>query len=180
MKTEFTLFGRTFKFYFYTHKELNYYVAGITNKCKDGRYVIFLDYDNIPKEWVIEELTYLLDAHQLYCFDIFETNKGFHAISTEKVNLNTLVAIMKDTSTDAAYLSVPLRRARKLWTLRVTPKGKPIKHIGCVKNNLFKRLRTHSKPHRKLLEKLYNVPCPSKIRLDNEQEFWTGHYYIEG
>ena len=178
MKFEFQLFKRTFKMYFYTHKELNKYVAGITNKCVDGKYVIFLDYDDIPLKWVMEEIHFLLQEHDLGVFHLFRTNNGFHAICTEKVTLRKLIAIMRDSSTDAAYLSVPLRRAKKLWTLRVTKKGRLIKYVN---SSYGKRSwRQISRPHAVLLNKLYNVPLPPPAKMDKEKEFTTGHYYIEG
>lgn len=179
MRLQFRLFGRTIKLYFYSYKEQHTYVAGITNKCRDGRYVIFLDYDEVPREWVEEELKYLCDEHFLKNIHLFRTNNGYHAICTEKVSLRTLVKIMRDSSTDAAYLTVPLRRAKKVWTLRTTPKGgekpryiKTIKGDGCVMGC------ETSSPHDRILEKLYNIKPPTGSG-DGEKTFWTGHYHIE-
>lgn len=175
MNLSFKLFGRHFKLLFRTHKELDVYVAGITNKCRDGRYVIFLDYDQVPEEWVVEEVQFLMTEHLLGDFHIFKTTNGYHAICTDKVSLHDLVAVMRDSSTDEAYKYVPLRRARRVWTLRTTAKDGKKPEFLYTLGGLY--LNQQSKPHNDILRKLYNIEIPTGNE-DGEEEFWTAHYHI--
>lgn len=176
MKLEFSLFGRVFRFFASSSGRQEKYVAGITNKCLDGRYVIFLDYDEVPYEWVAEELAYLQFAHKLGTFHVFKTLNGFHAICTDKVGLYTLVRIMRDTSTDAAYLNVPLRRARRVWTLRTSEKGGNVPEwVASLKMG---SQTVKSTAHNELLRKLYNLEIPHDLE-DGETTFFSGHYHVE-
>lgn len=174
---KFALFKRHFSFNFRTYKVLDQYVAGITNRCRDGRYVVFLDFDDVPEEWVTEELNLLLDLFNLRSVHLFKTTNGYHAISTQKVNLRTLIKILRDSSTDSAYKWVPLRRARKVWTLRTTEKGgnKP-KFLTTIPGSALVK-GEESKPHNEILRKLYNITIPT-VHEDDEEEFWTAHYHI--
>ena len=174
---KFALFKRHFSFNFRTYKELDHYVAGITNRCKDGTYVTFLDYDDVPLEWIEEELKVLIDLFNLGDFHIFKTGNGYHAICTSKNSLRNLIEIMRDSSTDDAFKWVPLRRARKVWTLRTTEKddNKPefVTTISCGEKYQCEQ----SKPHNDLLRKLYNIIIPTAYE-DEEEEFWSAHYHI--
>jgi hypothetical protein len=176
MKFEFNIGKRAYKFYFYTHKEKNYYVHGIGNKCGDSRYVLFIDYDDIPIEWLIDELLWLQDKWMLGDLQLFETNNGYHVICTQKFTLKELVKIMQDTSTDAAYLNVPLHRAKKIWVLRTTAKnGQRPKFLKTLPGNL---MRQESKPHNDFLRKIYNIPITGS-KEDSEEELTIASYPIE-
>lgn len=177
MIIKFALFKRHYSFNFRTYKELNFYVAGITNKCKDGKYVLFLDYDDVPEEWVVEELSFLVKEFFLGDTHLFKTNNGFHAICTTKRSLRNIIEVMRDSSTDSAYKWVPLKRARKVWTLRTTEKdGKKPEFITTVKGN-NRADNKESKPHNEILRKLYSLEIPTS-RDDGEEDFWTAHYHI--
>lgn len=174
---KFALFKRHFSFNFRTYKELNHYVAGITNKCRDGSYVVFLDYDDVPLEWIQEELKLLIDLFQIYHFHIFKTGNGYHAICTNKVSLRDLVEIMRESSSDDAYKWVPLKRARKVWTLRTTEKDGNKPEFVTTIRSLDHHQGEQSKPHNEILRKLFNIQIPTDYE-DDEEDFWTAHYHI--
>ena len=176
MRFEWRWFRRTFNLSLYSYGEQGQYVAGITNRCKDGGYCLFIDYDDVPADWVTDELEWLQEFYQLGDVHLFKTGHGYHAICTQKFRLSELIRILRSTSTDAAYVSVPMRRARKMWTLRISRKA------GAVPTYLrtLKGFRgcEESKPHNDVLRKLYNLNLPVE-REDAEKKFWTGHYHIE-
>ena len=178
-KLSFKLGGRSFSFMFRTWRELNQYVGGITNRCVGGRYVVFLDFDGVPFEWVAEELVFLQEEHDLSTFHVFETGGGFHAVCTDKLSLKEYVDILRDSSTDDAYLWVSLRRARKVWTLRVTEKNgaSPFYVRSFVRDCEIARPR--SAPHNHLLRKLYNIVIPRDFE-DGEKSFIGACYHIAG
>lgn len=163
-----------FVFDFGYRKDGEEYVTGITNRCADGRYCLFLDYDDVPYEWVVEELRFLISAHGIGDVHVFRTNKGFHAICTTKYSLSEIVTFMRDSSVDEAYANVPLRVVKKLWTLRISAKaGKVPVYLLTLPGQ-----RGHeSRPHNELLRKLYNVEI-TRGREDDEDSFTVGHYYV--
>lgn len=174
-KFDFLIGNHRFGFSFEHRLEGEEYVSGVTNKCADGRYCLFLDYDDVPYDWVVEELRFLIDDFGLGDVHVFRTNKGFHAICTTKYCLREVVEVMRSSSIDAAYLDVPLREAKKLWTLRTSAKGGkvpvylvtlPGSHVG-----------EESHAHNEILRKLYNINIP-RMREDKSEQFITGHYYV--
>ena len=176
MLLKFRLFGWNCRFHWRAFKDLTEYVAGITNKCADGRYILFLDYDDVPEEWIIEEVGYLIEEYRLGNCYLFKSSKqGYHVISTQKRSLRELLQIMRDTSTDDAYTYVSLRRARKVWTLRISEKnGEQPTFIGTIPGY---QEGDFSKPHNDVLRKLYNLRIP-RAGEDGEKRFLTAHYHI--
>jgi hypothetical protein len=152
----------------------DFYQRGYTNKCKNGQYIVFLDYDNVPIDWVKQELTYLIQKCKLGDFHLFETNKGYHAVCTDKFGLGELVQLLRKTSTDAAYINVPLRGACRAWTLRLTKKeGKSPKYLLTLKGS---KNRMQSKPHNDVLRTLYKIPIQKK-KEDGENTLIISGYY---
>lgn len=145
---------------------------GVTNRCQDGKFVLFLDYDNIPYEWMREELLDLQLIYRLSTIYIFETDKGFHAMCLDKFTLPYLLKIMENTSIDPKYKDIPLKYGKRLWTLRLSEKKKPIRLINILENNC---IRSQSSSHAKLLEVWYDM----KIKLDipdNQKQFIAASY----
>lgn len=176
MNIKLQLGNREFHLQGWTNKKYKHYVSGITNKCEDGRYVLFMDYDRVELNWVMEELLFLIEEYTLGDVHLFKTNKGIHAICTDKFSLRELVSILRDSSTDDAYTEIPLRTARKAWTLRLTEKnGVKPKYIETLTGYQY---REQSKPHNEILRKIYSLEIPTTHE-DNEQEFTTAHYYVE-
>lgn len=184
MNTSFRLniFKRTFKLAFRSYKSFDTFLTGITNRCNNGEYILFLDYDEVPIKWIEEELNYLLETQDLNHFYLFKTNKGYHAINLEKRPLKRIIELLDLTSTDYNFKIVPLMRAKKVWTLRITPKkseGEGIKYLKLlttIKNNGL----VISSPHYAFLRKFYKVTKLKNILEDGEEDFTTSYYHITG
>ncbi len=157
-------------------KSFTTWKTGITNRCNDGKFVLFLDYDNVPLQWIIDEITYIQTHFSLGDLHIFKTGKGYHVINTEKRQFGTILEIMKSTTCDPHYITVPLKYGKRVWTLRISnKKGKPnIRWIMTIKG----RSRcVMSSPHNWLLRELYGVKI-SERGGDGEKHFYKSTYPI--
>jgi len=106
----------------------------------------------------------LQDRFMLGDFYVFESSDNhYHAVSLSKVMLSTYLEILKNSSVDTNYISVPLYFGKKIWTLRLSDKfDTPIRFIGKFKTSAY----THyyqSTAHSKVLNTLFNLG----IKLDN-------------
>ena len=168
------LFGFDFRMYFGVFKSFNSWKTGITNRCKDGQFVLFLDYDRVPIEWISDELSYIQELFGVGDLHVFKTSKGFHVINTEKRSFADTLEIMKYTSCDSHYIDVPLKYGKKAWTLRISDKkGKPKTKYFITFHN--RNILQMSKPHNWLLRELYGVKI-SKKNEDGEKHFYKSHY----
>lgn len=157
-------------------KKLQNDVYGYTNRCIDGKYIITLDYDGLELEWIIQELKALQEMFELGIFYIFQSNKGYHAVCFDKVNLNEYLKIVHNTSVDSDYINVPLRYGQKLWTLRITPKNeKEIKYVDCLFSKYHKNEK--SLAHKNLLRHYFNNIF-SDVGFDNNTKLIMSKYRI--
>jgi len=168
------IFGIDLRWYLGTFKKFNTYKMGITNRCKDGQFVLFLDYDNVPLPWIQEELRNLQKTYNVGDIHIFKTSKGFHVINTEKRSFTDILFLMKKTSCDPLYIDIPLRYGKKAWTLRLSDKkGKDkTKFVQTLKNEIR---RETSKPHNWLIKELYGVNVNTE-KEDGEKHFYKSSY----
>lgn len=158
MKLEVRMFNKTVIFTFAIRNRHREYQVGPTNKTNDGQYCVFLDYDKVPLDWIIDEITFLVRVFDLNRAHILETNNGYHVIATDKLPLSEFVQLLKNTSTDAAFRYVPLLMARKAWTLRGTRKeGQKPEYLLTIQGE---GMNTESKAHNEYLRKHFNIPIP--------------------
>lgn len=150
-------------------------VAGITNRCADGSYVLFLDYDDLPFDLLIDELMALRATFCLGDLHILKTGRGFHVVCTQKFTFRQLLLMMRSTSTDEAFIDVPLRAVHRMWTLRLTEKGGKLPEALMTLKGI--RGSSESRPHNEILRKVYNFPITS-VHDDKSDTFWSGHYFI--
>lgn len=143
-------------------------VYGYTNRCDDGKFIVFLDYDEIPLEWIKVELSYLQKDFNLGDFYLFEGTVGnFHAISFTKVNRNELYEILSNSSMDENYWKVPYTIGKRLLTLRFSDKkGKKPYFIGKI-SRVSDRLESYE--HKKLINKLFN--CIDDVSLKSNNDY---------
>lgn len=156
-----------------TRKEL---IHGYTNRCIDGKYIVFLDYDRIDFDWIKEELKHLQTMFSLGDFYIFQSSEeSYHAVCLDKIELNKYVQVLKNSSVDVNYVNVPLYFGRKIWTLRLTDKDKlSVRFVGKFKS-IGKKMQ--SSAHADVLNKLFNL----KIKLnypDNKKKLVLAQYPI--
>ena len=140
---------------------------GYTNRCEDGKYIIFLDYDNLEYQWVINELRRLQSDYMLGDFYIFQSGENnYHAVCFDKVVMQELLVILKNSSVDQNYIDVPAKWGKKIWTLRLTDKKDiPIEYMRRVDSE-HTGFRWQSKAHATIIENLFGM----KIRLRRADE----------
>jgi len=176
MKSRLTLnvFNKEITLFFGVQNQYNKWKTGITNRCKDGQFVLFLDYDKVPYSWVVDELDHIQKHHKLGDIHIFQTNNGYHAINTEKRSFQEILKIMNQTSADIHFINVPLKYGKKAWTLRISnKKGKMIKHISTFP---AKNKKVMSAPHNWYLREMYGLVINGTD--DEEQSFYISKYPI--
>lgn len=153
--------------------------CGYTNRCKDGKYIIFLDYDNVELEWIENELKRLQIDFRLGDFYIFRSSEeSYHAVCFDKISYSCYINILRNATVCQDYINVPMRWGRKIWTLRLTDKDDvPIKFIKMLVGDNYYEM---SSAHVKLLSKLFidiKFDLDNK-RLDNEKELVLSRYPI--
>lgn len=157
-------------------------VFGFTNRCMDGLYVIFIDYDGLDEDWIIGELRRLQDEFGLSTFYLSQSSRlNHHAICLDKVPLNYFLDILKNSSVDYNYMRVPLNYGRKTWTLRTSEKrGESIKFKGILpsSNKEFKKSLAHAMK----LSEMFNIPLSffveDKKEFDEENELIISKYKV--
>ena len=177
-----TFFRTAINFFFRTSKEKTHFHYGIGNRCKGGLYCVFLDYDNTPREWILEELAVLQHKHHLGNAHLWSTKHGMHVIFLDKVPLKTLLIIMQDTTCDDNYRLVPLHHARKVWVLRQTNKNdETIQYAGSLQH---KSTYQKSNAHKEYLIKFTTIPVTEITKntapheWDHETSIILGDYKI--
>ena len=130
-------------------------VQGYCNRCYDGKYIIFLDYDNLELSWIKPEIKRLQEDFKLSDFYLFRSSeKGVHAVCMDKVSLPKLVRILKNTSIDEKYIQVPLNFGKKIWTLRLSDKGgRSVEYLGSIMSDNYHKEK--SLAHIKVLGKIF-------------------------
>lgn len=107
----------------YNFIEQSHELEGYTNQCADGQYITLLDYDNgwyLKK--VIENKVFLEEKYGIHFDLLFQTNKGFHLVSLDKVSFNILREILQDSLCDPHFCQVPFDTYLHSSTLRIGKK----------------------------------------------------------
>ena len=139
--------------------------------------MIFLDYDNIEFSWLVEELIVLQELHDIGNFYVFESSdNSYHAVCIDKVPLHEYVKILRSSSVDPNYVNVPLYHGKKIWTLRLTDKEKPIRFVGVIKSDKFS-LFEQSSAHANILNNLFDLDIEMMFP-DNEKDVIIARYPI--
>lgn len=126
-----------FKLKLYKLKKGKVWVEGTTNRCADGRYVLYIDYDRMEQEWVVEELLHLqnvFDLGDIHLFKSSESKNGYHAVSFAKLTAYEFIQVLQNSSCDEAFKNVPRFSSTRNWVLRAWNKGnteKP-KYVGTL------------------------------------------------
>lgn len=155
---------------------------GVGNRCVGASYVLFLDYDCLPLEWVQDEIEVLQQEFSgvLGNAYFFKTKNGFHIIFLEKHFLGSIKDFMDMTSCDKNYKEVPMHYARKIWVLRQSPKkGEIIKYLGVKKKS---SIAEKSLAHGLYMNQYMNVPLADlelrSGKWDKQKEVTMGYYKV--
>ncbi len=147
--------------------------VGMTSRCKDGKHVLFFDFDGLNLKEVIEEISYLMGYYDLSNFYIFENDleDSFHAVCLNKFTLAEAVEIISNSSADRGFKKAPFLFRKKRWVLRVAEKGardKP-KFLKTIKSKNF--IGHFSTAHRLFLNANYGLKIkPYKFGEDGFNE----------
>lgn len=145
---------------------------GITNRCENGKYVLFMDYDDISKDELIVEIKRLQADFSLGKFYVFELDRpdSFHAICCTQLTVFEVREILKESSSDAAFVNAPRLFQRNRWILRIGPKGNrnPPKFAFAVEGPFSP---DESTPHRSFLAKYYGTGEPYDDKDSGSVEF---------
>jgi hypothetical protein len=180
MKIRFNVFGFRCSFAFDCRKLKTEYVKGYTNRCKYGKYIIFLDYDKIKLKWLRHEIDRLQEEFYLGDFYIFESSDDcYHAVCFDKITFKEFLTVLERTSVDQNYKIVPVKYGHKLWTLRVSDKkNRSIKYLECIPSK-YEELNTKSYAHMRILSNLYKKLNVSYIQNhDNCKDLILSRYPI--
>lgn len=120
---------KTIRFTTMVYRSPDTWSRGISNRCKDSRYVQFFDFDNHDLIEVVDEIKYLQAQHKLSHAYIFENDigKSYHVIMLDKFSFLKTYDVLRDSSTEWAYLNSARLTRGKEWVLRTYSKGERIK-----------------------------------------------------
>lgn len=116
------------------HEKPKSFCYGLTNRCDDGAYILFADYDKIYLEVLLKELANVYKRFKpiLTRFAIFEssprvmTKKGalgsFHVVSFGKIPYAKMREVLSYMTVDDDFYRLPKSTAYRTNTLRVSPK----------------------------------------------------------
>jgi hypothetical protein len=150
--------SKSFQFKFSLYATPETWVYGYSSRCKDGKYVLFHDYDDLSKNDVIEELKTLQSRFHLSDYYLFKLGKkSFHAVCLDKFSLSDAFEIQKQTSCDSAFIRAPLCLGMREWVLRIGKKGERSEPKFIKKIRSDYRERTLSRAHAKFMEKYFGV-----------------------
>jgi len=163
-------------------------LKGISSYCEDGKHVLFIDYDNVPK-WLIEQdYKRLQEEYSLPQALVFTTKEesdegvlfgNYHVLSVRKFYPKQIYEILSKTHADVNFMSMPLRSKFRNWTIRISTKrrkGRP-KFVGIIGNPENNGNYEVSKPHIEMLKKLYpKIKIPEYPKKDNLTKCFLQEY----
>jgi hypothetical protein len=158
---------------------------GVTNRCKDGKYVLFLDYDldTTMYEWIQEEVQLLQRVTNLGSAYVFKTQHGYHVMFLEKFYLENIVDMLGMTTCDQQYKDVPLLYGKKVWVLRTNEKtNETMQYVGVIHPPVVHRSYfERSTAHMMYIKQRFKIPRKDFSigdRFDGQHDLVIGHYFI--
>lgn len=181
LKRQVNLFGWQLSYYVRVLKERTTLMYGVGNRCHNGEYVLFLDYDGLPLSWIRDEISLLQSYGVVGHAYIFQTKHGYHVIFLEKMTFDVLTSHLRMTTCDKNYQVVPMEYSRKIWVLRQSPKkNENVTYVG-VQQSLVSVQRMKSRAHGIYLRDFMHVPKADFFDdqgYDQEKELYVGYYKI--
>jgi len=151
------------------------WTGGFDSRTEDGMYVIFLDYDEIKWEILLDDLRNLIERFKLSHFYVFETAPdSYHAICLDKFPLKYAQQIIDYSCADYAFKRGAYLDMSRCWTLRTMKDYRPKpKYIGIVESPYCEY--EQSSAHAEFLRRYYGVPVELK-KPDNLEHIWFEKY----
>lgn len=106
-------------------KKLDIRTEGVSSRIPNtSLHVLFLDYDNIVDERLIEELRFLQEEFEIGNFYVLETrNEGRHAVCVDALRFRDVLDIVWFSSSDLMFKKAPRINEYRCWVLRYAKKG---------------------------------------------------------
>lgn len=171
-------FSKSFRFSTTFYDTPSAYSLGYNNRCADGKYVIFADYDDLALNEVIAEVQFLQEKFELSDFYIFKLDRenSWHAVCLDKVTLAECWEILHVSSCDGAFVNSVKNLNTRKWVLRIDKKGSR----GAPKWHLTIQSRFNSKQksnaHAEFLKKYWQVPIKKEGKYDTSKEIGIIRY----
>jgi hypothetical protein len=122
-------------------------------------FALFMDYDNVKDERLIEELLYLQELYELGDFHVLATNEfGRHVVCVDRLTLKEALAVVYNSTCDAVFKRGIRINEYRTWILRTHEKGdrqRP-KYLYSIKSK-YNGQRLQSKAHALFLQKHYGA-----------------------
>lgn len=109
--------------------------VGVSNRCYDGSYVLFADYDQIYKDLVYKNLNNLMRKYPLKFDNFFiattepetilkrgKIKGSYHAVCFTKFKKDEIKLFLEDMDVDPHFASIPFKTAHKCHVLRLDKK----------------------------------------------------------
>jgi len=128
-------------------------------------FAIFLDYDNITDEGLIDELLYLQELFRLGDFHVlYSSGYGRHAVCVDRLSLKEVLDVVRSSRCDQVFARGVRINEYRTWILRGLEKGnrsRP-KYLYSVESP-YNGKRLQSQAHALFLQNYYGA----KVRLTN-------------
>ena len=144
----------------------------------DSTHIVCMDMDRFELFWLEEEVKYLQNTFKIGEAYIFESSpEKYHVIIPDKLTYLEVVTILKNSSVDPNYVSVPSHFGKPIFNIRITDKkgNPPIRFLKKLPSIHTTRIK--SMGHILLLNKLYNLEIPT-INTDEETRVTLVRYPI--
>jgi hypothetical protein len=163
--------------------------GGWSNRCKDFKFVLFLDFDNTLWWQVKTQLEFLMERFNLSPFYVFETESkidcngeeygGYNCLSLTKNNFHKIFEMQQETTCDQAHKNLPMLYRFRSHILRNKPKGKKgSPKFKCIVGDINKIYNQDiSSAHLDFLSKLDSgIPQIKYSNPDGYDELWLSEY----
>lgn len=163
---------QTNRFSWQIYRDPNAWCVGIGSQCKDGRHVLFFDYDGKELKQVLGDLKFLQEIFKLSNAYVFQLDRpdSFHAIILDKFSVLEAYKILKEANSDWGHKESVKKVRGHEWLLRSGPKGardRPIWRGTLISKH---QLREVSTAHKRFIEINYSVPKIKYKKEDNIKE----------
>lgn len=150
---------KTMRFIWQFYRTPDTWTFGMTSRCKDGKHVLFFDYDKDDYAGIKDEIQYLQKFYHLSSAYVFENDKdkSYHVVILDKFPLKKAYKILSNSNVEWSYTnSVKMIRGHE-WVLRTGEKGKRKKpqYVAIIKSKYD--VREVSTAHKRFIQQYYGV-----------------------
>lgn len=123
----------------------------ISSKCEDGLHILFWDFDNIEKYYVLRSLSQVQNFHKLGCIYLIDSLHGFNAFCLDKLFLNESYNILFYSRWND-FNHIRIGFLSDSWALKLSPDKKIIMRINPVEDLIQ---RKQSNGHYEFFKKFF-------------------------